>query len=39
MDSADFDAMEEEAKARLSPGAFAFAVGEADDEITGGLVA
>jgi 4-hydroxymandelate oxidase len=34
MDSADFDALEQQAKARLSPGAYAFAAGGADDEIT-----
>lgn len=34
MDSIDFDALEAEAKARMSPGAFAFVQGGADDEIT-----
>ena len=34
MDSADFDALEEQARERLSPGAYAFAAGGADDEIT-----
>src|SRR5262245_46396892 len=34
MDSADFDALEEQARARLSPGAYAFAAAGADDEIT-----
>jgi 4-hydroxymandelate oxidase len=34
MDSADFDALEERARAKLSPGAYAFAAGGADDEIT-----
>jgi 4-hydroxymandelate oxidase len=34
MDSRDFDALEERACAKLPPGAFAFAVGGADDEIT-----
>src|SRR5712671_4448173 len=34
MDSADFDALEERARATLSPGAYAFAAGGADDEIT-----
>ncbi len=34
MDSADFDALEEKARARLSPAAYAFAAAGADDEIT-----
>ena len=34
MDSADFDALEGRARDTLSPGAFAFAAGGADDEIT-----
>ncbi len=34
MDSADFDAQEEKARAKLSPGAYAFAAAGADDEIT-----
>src|SRR3981081_126646 len=34
MDSADFDAREEQARQKLSPGAYAFAAGGADDEIT-----
>src|SRR5258705_6773284 len=34
MDSADFDALEDRARAKLSPGAYAFAAGGADDEIT-----
>ena len=34
LDSADFDALEEKARARLSPAAYAFAAGGADDEIT-----
>ena len=34
MDSVDFDALEEKARARLSPGAYAFAAAGADDEIT-----
>ena len=34
MDSVDFDALEEQARARLSPGAYAFAAAGADDEIT-----
>ncbi len=34
MDSADFDALEDRARATLSPGAYAFAAGGADDEIT-----
>jgi 4-hydroxymandelate oxidase len=34
MDSADFDALEEQAREKLSPGAYAFAAGGADDEIT-----
>ena len=34
MDSVDFDALEETARARLSPGAYAFAAAGADDEIT-----
>jgi 4-hydroxymandelate oxidase len=34
MDSADFDALEAEAKARMAPGAFAFVQAGADDEIT-----
>ncbi len=34
MDSRDFDALEERARAKLPPGAFAFAAGGADDEIT-----
>ena len=34
MDSADFDALEDKARAALSPGAYAFAVAGADDEIT-----
>ncbi len=34
MDSADFDALEDEAGARLAPGAYAFAAAGADDEIT-----
>ena len=34
MDSADFDALEARAREKLSPGAYAFAAGGADDEIT-----
>jgi 4-hydroxymandelate oxidase len=34
MDSRDFDALENRARERLTPGAFAFAVGGADDELT-----
>ena len=34
MDSADFDALEERARARLAPAAYAFAAAGADDEIT-----
>ena len=34
MDSADLDALEDKARARLSPAAYAFAVAGADDEIT-----
>jgi 4-hydroxymandelate oxidase len=34
MDSADFDALEARARETLSPGAYAFAAGGADDEIT-----
>jgi 4-hydroxymandelate oxidase len=34
MDSADFDALEDRARETLTPGAFAFAAGGADDEIT-----
>ena len=34
MDSANFDALEERARQKLSPGAYAFAAGGADDEIT-----
>ncbi len=34
MDSVDFDALEEEARGRVSPGAFAFCACGADDEIT-----
>ncbi|HEY2137057.1 MAG TPA: alpha-hydroxy acid oxidase [Xanthobacteraceae bacterium] len=34
MDSADLDALEGRARQKLSPGAFAFAAGGADDEIT-----
>jgi 4-hydroxymandelate oxidase len=34
MDSADFDALDERAREKLSPGAYAFAAGGADDEIT-----
>jgi 4-hydroxymandelate oxidase len=34
MDSADFDALEERAREKLSLGAYAFAAGGADDEIT-----
>ena len=34
MDSADFDALEERARQKLSSGAYAFAAGGADDEIT-----
>jgi 4-hydroxymandelate oxidase len=34
MDSADFDALEETARARMSPAAFAFCAAGADDEIT-----
>ena len=34
MDSADFDALEEKARAGLSPAAYAFAAAGADDEIT-----
>jgi 4-hydroxymandelate oxidase len=34
LDSADFDALEEKARAKLSPGAYAFAAAGADDEIT-----
>jgi len=34
MDSADFDALEDRARALLTPGAYAFAAGGADDEVT-----
>ncbi|MCC7346702.1 MAG: alpha-hydroxy-acid oxidizing protein, partial [Variibacter sp.] len=34
MDSVDFDALEEKARAAMSPGAFAFCAAGADDEIT-----
>jgi len=34
LDSADFDALEEQARAKLSPAAYAFAAAGADDEIT-----
>jgi 4-hydroxymandelate oxidase len=34
MDSADFDALEQKAREKLSPGAYMFAAGGADDEIT-----
>jgi 4-hydroxymandelate oxidase len=34
LDSADFDAMEEQARAKLSPGAYAFAASGAADELT-----
>ena len=34
MDSRDFDELEGRAREKLSPGAFAFAAGGADDEIT-----
>ena len=34
LDSADFDALEEKARATLSPAAYAFAAAGADDEIT-----
>jgi len=34
MDSRDFDALEDRARDKLPPGAFAFAAGGADDEIT-----
>src|SRR4051812_42680636 len=34
LDSADFDALEEKARAGLSPAAYAFAAAGADDEIT-----
>ena len=34
MDSVDFDALEEKARAKLPPGAYAFAAAGADDEIT-----
>jgi 4-hydroxymandelate oxidase len=34
LDSADFDALEDKARAKLSPGAYAFAAAGADDEIT-----
>src|SRR5262245_16110605 len=34
MDSADFDALEGEARTRMAPSAFAFALAGADDEIT-----
>jgi 4-hydroxymandelate oxidase len=34
MDSLDFDALEEEARQKMSPGAYAFVLGGADDEIT-----
>ncbi|MGA7489148.1 MAG: alpha-hydroxy acid oxidase [Xanthobacteraceae bacterium] len=34
MDSGDFDALEDKARARLAPGAYAFAAAGADDEIT-----
>jgi 4-hydroxymandelate oxidase len=34
VDSADFDAMEQQAHAKLSPGAYAFAAAGADDELT-----
>jgi 4-hydroxymandelate oxidase len=33
LDSADFDALEERARARLAPAAYAFAAAGADDEI------
>jgi 4-hydroxymandelate oxidase len=36
VDSADFDALEDKARARLSPAAYAFAAAGADDEITVG---
>ncbi len=34
MDSADFDALEQQARGKLAPGAYAFAAAGADDEIT-----
>ena len=34
MDSADFDALEDKARAKLSPAAYAFAAAGADDELT-----
>src|SRR5215468_3822639 len=34
LDSADFDALEQQARAKLSPAAYAFAAAGADDEIT-----
>src|SRR5215468_12197897 len=34
LDSADFDALEQQAQAKLSPAAYAFAAAGADDEIT-----
>jgi 4-hydroxymandelate oxidase len=34
LDSADFEALEDKARAKLSPGAYAFAAAGADDEIT-----
>ena len=34
MDSRDFDELEDRARDKLAPGAFAFAAGGADDEIT-----
>jgi len=34
MDSMDFDSLEQEARTRISPGAYAFAACGADDEIT-----
>ncbi len=34
MDSADFDALEGKARAKLSPAAYAFAAAGADDELT-----
>src|SRR5262245_27824015 len=34
LDSADFDALDEKARVKLSPGAYAFAAAGADDEIT-----
>jgi 4-hydroxymandelate oxidase len=34
LDSADFDVLEDKARAKLSPGAYAFAAAGADDEIT-----